>query len=47
DILARPKQWESLTQKGLESFIRMRLFLDDPNAIKQLVQNVSLILEYK
>ncbi|CAF4222856.1 unnamed protein product, partial [Rotaria sp. Silwood2] len=45
DILARPKQWESLTQKGRESFIRMRLFLDDPNAIKQLVQNVSLILD--
>ena len=41
DILARPKQWESLTQKGREPFLRMRLFLDDPNAIKQLVQTVS------
>lgn len=42
DILARPKSWELLTQKGREPFIRMRLFLDDPNAIKQLVQTVSL-----
>jgi homeobox protein cut-like len=43
DILARPKPWELLTQKGREPFIRMRLFLDDPNAMKQLIQNVSLI----
>jgi hypothetical protein len=42
DILARPKQWELLTQKGREPFIRMRLFMDDPNAIKQLLQTVSL-----
>ncbi|CAF2119180.1 unnamed protein product [Rotaria magnacalcarata] len=41
DILARPKQWELLTQKGREPFLRMRLFLDDPNAIKQLVQTVT------
>ncbi|CAF2753995.1 unnamed protein product [Rotaria sp. Silwood2] len=44
DILARPKQWELLTQKGREPFIRMRLFLDDANAIKQLIQTVSLTL---
>ncbi|CAF3670769.1 unnamed protein product [Rotaria sp. Silwood1] len=44
DILARPKQWELLTQKGREPFIRMRLFLDDSNAIKQLLQTVSLTL---
>jgi homeobox protein cut-like len=42
DILARPKPWELLTQKGREPFIRMRLFLDDSNALKQLIQNVSL-----
>jgi homeobox protein cut-like len=42
DILARPKSWELLTQKGREPFIRMRLFLDDPNAIKQFIQTVSL-----
>jgi homeobox protein cut-like len=42
DILARPKSWESLTQKGREPFIRMRLFLDDSNAMKQLVQSVAL-----
>jgi homeobox protein cut-like len=41
DILARPKQWELLTQKGREPFLRMRIFLDDPYAIKQLVQTVS------
>ncbi|CAF3668670.1 unnamed protein product [Rotaria sordida] len=44
DILARPKLWELLTQKGREPFIRMRLFLDDTNAIKKLVQTVSLTL---
>ncbi|CAF4037106.1 unnamed protein product, partial [Rotaria magnacalcarata] len=42
DILARPKPWNLLTQKGREPFIRMRAFLDDGNAIKQLVQSVSL-----
>ena len=42
DILARPKQWDSLTQKGREPFLRMRLFLDDPNAIKQLVQTATI-----
>ena len=42
DILARPKSWELLTQKGREPFIRMRLFLDDSNALKQLVQNLSV-----
>ena len=41
DILARPKSWELLTQKGREPFIRMFLFLNDPNAIKQLVQTSS------
>ena len=42
DILARPKPWDLLTQKGREPFIRMRLFLDDTNAMKQLIQSVSL-----
>jgi homeobox protein cut-like len=42
DILARPKSWELLTQKGREPFIRMRLFLDDSNAMKQLIQSVAL-----
>uniref|UniRef100_A0A914VAC1 DNA-binding protein SATB n=1 Tax=Plectus sambesii TaxID=2011161 RepID=A0A914VAC1_9BILA len=31
DLLARPKPWNMLTQKGREPFIRMRLFLDDGN----------------
>ncbi len=42
DILARPKPWELLTQKGREPFIRMRLFLDDSNLMKQFLQSVSL-----
>jgi hypothetical protein len=42
DILARPKQWELLTQKGREPFIRMRLFLDDPNAVAQLTRSIAL-----
>ena len=41
DILARPKQWELLTQKGREPFLRMHLFLNDPDAIKQLIQTPS------
>lgn len=27
DLLARPKQWSMLTQKGREPFIRMKLFM--------------------
>lgn len=38
DLLARPKPWPLLTSKGREPFIRMRLFLDDPEAaVRQLV----------
>ncbi|ULU01607.1 hypothetical protein L3Y34_001730 [Caenorhabditis briggsae] len=29
DLLARPKTWTQLTQKGREPFIRMQLFMDD------------------
>ncbi|EGT33678.1 hypothetical protein CAEBREN_06506 [Caenorhabditis brenneri] len=29
DLLARPKSWVQLTQKGREPFIRMKLFLDE------------------
>ncbi|KAI6240187.1 Homeobox protein cut-like [Aphelenchoides fujianensis] len=29
DLLARPKSWEMLTQKGREPFIRMRIFLEE------------------
>ncbi|ELT91709.1 hypothetical protein CAPTEDRAFT_49550, partial [Capitella teleta] len=28
DLLARPKPWHMLTQKGREPFIRMKLFLE-------------------
>ncbi|CAF1332437.1 unnamed protein product, partial [Didymodactylos carnosus] len=44
DILARPKQWELLTQKGREPFIRMKLFLDDKLAVEQLIQNIPTTL---
>lgn len=36
DLLARPKPWHMLTQKGREPFIRMQLFLDDPAALAAL-----------
>jgi CUT domain len=37
DLLARPKPWPLLTQKGREPFVRMQAFLDDPDAISKLV----------
>ena len=37
DLLARPKPWHMLTQKGREPFIRMKLFLDDDTAVHKLV----------
>ncbi|XP_022257639.1 homeobox protein cut-like isoform X2 [Limulus polyphemus] len=37
DLLARPKPWHMLTQKGREPFIRMKVFLEDENAIHKLV----------
>jgi len=37
DLLARPKPWHMLTQKGREPFIRMRMFLEDENAVHKLV----------
>ncbi|XGW13892.1 hypothetical protein V3C99_000295 [Haemonchus contortus] len=40
DLLARPKQWNMLTQKGREPFIRMKLFMREvsQSAKKDLVQ---------
>ncbi|XP_076336683.1 homeobox protein cut-like 1 isoform X3 [Tachypleus tridentatus] len=37
DLLARPKPWYMLTQKGREPFIRMKIFLEDENATHKLV----------
>lgn len=37
DLLARPKPWHMLTQKGREPFIRMKMFLEDDNAVHKLV----------
>ena len=39
DLLARPKPWNMLTQKGREPFIRMQIFLEDPDAVIALVSN--------
>lgn len=39
DLLARPKPWPMLTQKGREPFIRMQMFIDDPDSIRKLMQN--------
>ncbi|UYV66915.1 CUX2 [Cordylochernes scorpioides] len=36
DLLARPKPWHMLTQKGREPFIRMQIFLEDENAAHKL-----------
>lgn len=35
DLLARPKTWAQLTQKGREPFIRMQLFMDDVEASEE------------
>jgi homeobox protein cut-like len=35
DLLARPKSWEMLTQKGREPFIRMRIFLEEAQKYAQ------------
>ena len=37
DLLARPKPWHMLTQKGREPFIRMKMFLEDDGAVHKLV----------
>jgi len=37
DLLARPKPWHMLTQKGREPFIRMKIFLEDDGAVHRLV----------
>ena len=37
DLLARPKPWHMLTQKGREPFIRMQIFLEDGESIPKLV----------
>lgn len=47
DLLARPKPWHMLTQKGREPFIRMKLFLDDETAIHKLVASQYKIVPEK
>nr|XP_039257568.1 uncharacterized protein LOC120334181 [Styela clava] len=41
DLLSRPKLWRSLSLKGREPFVRMQLWLSDPNNIEQL-KNLKL-----
>ncbi|XP_076435255.1 homeobox protein cut-like 1 [Babylonia areolata] len=41
DLLARPKPWHLLTQKGKEPFIRMQMFLDDAGAVPKLLSTSS------
>ena len=43
DLLARPKPWHMLTQKGREPFIRMRIFLDDEVDIGNVLKEVEYI----
>uniref|UniRef100_A0A915HU97 Homeobox protein cut-like n=1 Tax=Romanomermis culicivorax TaxID=13658 RepID=A0A915HU97_ROMCU len=47
DLLARPKPWSSLTQKGREPFVRMKLFLNDEQAIKSLMEKRNQILLFQ
>ncbi|XP_072043509.1 homeobox protein cut-like 1 [Amphiura filiformis] len=47
DILSKPKRWEKLTVKGREPFIRMQLWLDDPEGLvklKDIVRNSNYIM---
>ncbi|KAI0978252.1 hypothetical protein GJ496_004254 [Pomphorhynchus laevis] len=41
DLLARPKCWSALTQKGREPFIRMKLFIDQPAKYDRLFENAN------
>ena len=47
DLLARPKPWHMLTQKGREPFIRMKIFLEDETAIHKLVSSQYKIVPDK
>ena len=40
DLLARPKPWHMLTQKGREPFIRMKIFHEDEVNIQTVVEKV-------
>ncbi|MEE6468751.1 hypothetical protein FKM82_008366 [Ascaphus truei] len=37
DLLARPKPWHKLSLKGREPFVRMQLWLTDPNNVDKLM----------
>lgn len=36
DLLSRPKPWHKLSLKGREPFVRMRLWLNDPQNVEKL-----------
>lgn len=37
DLLARPKPWHKLSLKGREPFVRMQIWLNDPNNVDKLM----------
>ncbi|XP_063090328.1 homeobox protein cut-like 1 isoform X6 [Cavia porcellus] len=37
DLLARPKPWHKLSLKGREPFVRMQVWLNDPNNVEKLM----------
>ncbi|CAN9511447.1 unnamed protein product [Ophioblennius macclurei] len=37
DLLARPKPWHKLSLKGREPFVRMQLWLQDPQSVEKLM----------
>ncbi|OUC46378.1 CUT domain protein [Trichinella nativa] len=46
DLLARPKAWHMLTQKGREPFIRMHAFLEDNELLKKLITSRKASQKY-
>lgn len=47
DILSKPKRWDKLTVKGREPFIRMKLWLEDPDGLITLKEAVRKGLSLK
>lgn len=54
DLLARPKPWHKLSLKGREPFVRMQIWLNDPNNVDKLMdmkrmekKGIQLIIFFK
>ncbi|CAL8086707.1 unnamed protein product [Calicophoron daubneyi] len=41
ELLGRPKPWSSLSSKGRESYIRMQLFLNNPEKTRELLASAA------